>query len=93
MWRSRPCAKCYSPKVDSGMLVQAKATVWASNVEISEWKADFEWERGEKDRFFARHSQSPIPREDRARFKGLDHFPIQTTDSRSSSMTMAERGS
>jgi uncharacterized protein (DUF1684 family) len=44
-------------------------------MEISEWERDLERERGRKDVFFADHWQSPIPPEDRRRFKGLDYFP------------------
>jgi len=44
-------------------------------MEISEWKAYLEMEREEKDRFFAQHWQSPIPPEDRLRFKGLAYYP------------------
>ena len=46
-------------------------------MEISEWKADIEKEREIKDRFFrSRYPGSPIPFEDRAKFKGLDYFPL-----------------
>jgi uncharacterized protein (DUF1684 family) len=44
-------------------------------VEIDRWKTQIERERREKDRFFAEHWQSPIPLEDRAKFRGLDHYP------------------
>jgi len=44
-------------------------------MEIDQWKAQFERERGEKDVFFAQHWQSPIPPEDRAEFRGLDYYP------------------
>ena len=45
-------------------------------MEISEWKAKIEKEREVKDRFFrSRYPGSPIPFEDRAKFKGLDYFP------------------
>lgn len=45
-------------------------------MEISEWKAEIEKEREIKDRFFrSRYPGSPIPFEDRAKFKGLDYFP------------------
>lgn len=43
-------------------------------MEISQWKNDLEREREAKDRFFAEHWQSPIPRKDHTRFKGLDYF-------------------
>ena len=44
-------------------------------MEIDAWKAQLERERGEKDRFFAGHSQSPIPSQERAEFRGLDYYP------------------
>jgi uncharacterized protein (DUF1684 family) len=44
-------------------------------MEIDEWKAQLETERGEKDRFFAGHWQSPILLEERAEFRGLDYYP------------------
>ncbi|MCD6391664.1 MAG: DUF1684 domain-containing protein [Dehalococcoidia bacterium] len=45
-------------------------------MEISEWKAAIEKERKIKDRFFrSRYPGSPIPFDDRTRFKGLDYFP------------------
>jgi len=44
-------------------------------VETNEWKGQVERERREKDVFFAEHSQSPIPPEDRAEFGGLDYYP------------------
>jgi len=44
-------------------------------MEASEWKAQLEWERAEKDRFFAGHPRSPIPPQERAGFKGLDYYP------------------
>ena len=44
-------------------------------MEINEWKAQIERERREKDGFFAGHWQSPIPPEDRAKFRGLDCYP------------------
>jgi len=45
-------------------------------MEISEWKAKTEKEREIKDGFFrSRYPGSPIPFEDRAKFKGLDYFP------------------
>jgi uncharacterized protein (DUF1684 family) len=45
-------------------------------MEIFEWKAEIEKQRKIKDRFFkSSYPGSPIPFEDRARFKGLDYFP------------------
>ena len=45
-------------------------------MENSEWKANIEKERKTKDRFFrSKYAGSPIPFEDRAKFKGLDYFP------------------
>jgi len=44
-------------------------------MEISEWKADLEKSRETKDTFFAQHWQSPIPPQDRPRFKGLQYYP------------------
>ena len=44
-------------------------------MDISEWRKEIERERERKDWFFAEHWQSPIPLEDRAKFKGLDYFP------------------
>jgi len=44
-------------------------------MDISRWRANLESQREEKDRFFASLWQSPIPREDRARFTGLDYYP------------------
>jgi uncharacterized protein (DUF1684 family) len=43
-------------------------------MEISEWKERLEREREEKDKFFLLHPQSPIPFEERKRFKGLDCY-------------------
>lgn len=44
-------------------------------MEIPEWKTEIEKERKVKDRFFrSRYPGSPIPSEDRAKFKGLDYF-------------------
>jgi len=42
---------------------------------ISEWKEKLERERKEKDEFFAVHWQSPIPPEERAKFRGLVYYP------------------
>jgi uncharacterized protein (DUF1684 family) len=45
-------------------------------METSEWKAEIEKGRKIKDRFFrSGYAGSPVPSEDRARFKGLDYFP------------------
>jgi uncharacterized protein (DUF1684 family) len=44
-------------------------------VEASEWKAGLGREREEKNRFFATHWQSPIPPEERKKFKRLVHYP------------------
>jgi uncharacterized protein (DUF1684 family) len=41
----------------------------------SDWKERLEKEREEKDKFFAVHWQSPIPPEERAKFKGLNYYP------------------
>ena len=43
-------------------------------MEISEWKERLEREREEKDKFFLLHPQSPIPFQERKRFKGLDYY-------------------
>ncbi len=42
--------------------------------DVAAWRRDLETERTEKDRFFADHPQSPIPRERRASFDGLDYY-------------------
>jgi uncharacterized protein (DUF1684 family) len=42
---------------------------------ISDWKERLEREREEKDKFFAVHWQSPIPPEERAKFRGLEYYP------------------
>ncbi|MBN1438871.1 MAG: DUF1684 domain-containing protein [Anaerolineales bacterium] len=39
------------------------------------WKEQIEAERMEKDAFFGRHPQSPIPPAERAGFRGLDYYP------------------
>jgi uncharacterized protein (DUF1684 family) len=44
-------------------------------VEISEWKANLGKMRRSKDAFFAQHPQSPIPPQDKRRFKGLEYYP------------------
>jgi uncharacterized protein (DUF1684 family) len=44
-------------------------------MEISKWEREIKMEREQKDVFFAEHFQSPIPFEDRNKFKGLDYYP------------------
>jgi len=44
-------------------------------MEISELKHTLEYERENKDIFFRKHFQSPIPVGERAGFKGLDYYP------------------
>jgi len=44
-------------------------------MEISQWKASMERARESKDSFFAQQWQSPIPPQDRPRFKGLEYYP------------------
>jgi uncharacterized protein (DUF1684 family) len=44
-------------------------------MEISEWKANLERAREEKDNFFAQHWQSPVTPQDRPWFKGLEYYP------------------
>jgi uncharacterized protein (DUF1684 family) len=44
-------------------------------METSAWEANLERERGGNDVFFAEHGQSPIPPQDRLRFKGLEYYP------------------
>ena len=44
-------------------------------METSQWKANLENARETKDAFFAQHWQSPIPPQDRLRFKGLEYYP------------------
>ena len=44
-------------------------------MEMSEWEAKLERARERKDTFFGEHSQSPIPPQDRPRFKGLEYYP------------------
>ncbi len=41
---------------------------------LTEWKTNLERARQAKDEFFSRHWQSPIPLEDRPRFKGLEYY-------------------
>jgi hypothetical protein len=43
-------------------------------MEVSQWKADLERARESKDAYFAQHWQSPIPPQDRPRFKGLQYY-------------------
>jgi len=44
-------------------------------VEIHEWKKRLKMEREQKGTFFSIHPQSPIPLEEREKFKGLDYYP------------------
>ena len=44
-------------------------------MEISQWKANLERARENKDAFFAQHWQSPLPPQDKPRFKGLEYYP------------------
>ena len=44
-------------------------------VEIHEWKKRLKMEREQKDTFFSIHPQSPIPLEEREKFKELDYYP------------------
>lgn len=44
-------------------------------MEIHEWKKLLKMEREQKDTFFSIHPQSPIPLEEREKFKGLDYYP------------------
>jgi len=46
--------------------------------EIFEWKERMGRERKEKDKFFLLHPQSPIPFEERKRFKGIDYYPLNS---------------
>ena len=39
---------------------------------VSDWKANIHAERKSKDDFFAQQWQSPIPSQDKPRFKGLE---------------------
>jgi len=41
----------------------------------SEWEAEMERARANKDNFFARDWQSPLPPKDRSQFKGLQYYP------------------
>ena len=45
-------------------------------MKISEWKKVLEEERKMKDWFFKTDPRSPIPFEDRDKFKGLNYYPI-----------------
>ena len=42
---------------------------------LSDWEANVERARETKDAFFAQQRQSPIPPQDRPRFKGLQYYP------------------
>jgi uncharacterized protein (DUF1684 family) len=44
-------------------------------MEISQWKTKLERARASKDDFFAQQWQSPIPPQDKPRFKGLEYYP------------------
>ena len=44
-------------------------------MEIPAWKANLESARESKDSFFAQQWQSPIPPQDKPRFKGLEYYP------------------
>jgi len=44
-------------------------------MQTSEWKKNLERARERKDTFFAQHGQSPMPSQDRLRFKGLEYYP------------------
>ena len=44
-------------------------------MDISEWRKQLEEDRAEKDWFFLKDWQSPIPSQDRPKLKGLDCFP------------------
>jgi len=44
-------------------------------VGIHEWEKLLKMEREQKDTFFSIHPQSPIPLEERGKFKGLDYYP------------------
>ena len=39
------------------------------------WKQTMLIQRKQKDKFFKEHPQSPIPIDDKSKFKGLDYFP------------------
>ena len=42
---------------------------------VSDWKVNIKTERKSKDDFFAQQWQSPIPPQDKPRFKGLEYYP------------------
>jgi hypothetical protein len=42
---------------------------------VREWEATLQWEREQKDQFFALHPQSPIPVADLSDFAALAYFP------------------
>jgi uncharacterized protein (DUF1684 family) len=44
-------------------------------VEIHKWEKCLEMEREQKETFFSIHPPSPIPLEEREKFKGLGHYP------------------
>ena len=44
-------------------------------MELNEWEKRLKIEREQKDTFFSIHPQSPIPLEEREKFKGLDYYP------------------
>ena len=44
-------------------------------MEASEWRARLERELEEKNGFFAAHWQSPVPPEERVKFRGLAYYP------------------
>jgi len=44
-------------------------------MEISKWKERINIEREQKDAFFKMHFQSPLPFDERQRFKGLNYYP------------------
>jgi uncharacterized protein (DUF1684 family) len=46
---------------------------------LSDWQEDVEKMRKMKDNFFAQNWQSPLPPKDRARFKGLQYYPPDTS--------------
>jgi uncharacterized protein (DUF1684 family) len=45
-------------------------------MEISQWETNLERARENKDAFFAQQWQSPIPPQDKPRFKGLEYYPL-----------------
>jgi len=44
-------------------------------MDIAKWIDDIKFEREEKDGFFKMHPQSPLPNEDRRKFRGLNYYP------------------